>query len=454
MVLVLRSNAATGSDFWRAFLFELCSMRLLRLIRTAEGARTKTRQNQIHHCLRAITSSIPAKCGRAFFDFFCHHSNDHDKKRYHFEQSKSLHITITLVLLNSMHQHRRFLQVLWIVLLLTISSIQIVSVRGLGGLGNTNMLLRIRTNEGTFQIRGLDETTTKVQELVTAPPMHLYNLLEPGFSLDPMGKQVLLDYDQPLSYYQLQHGSMIYVRVEKKTKGLPAAATTSTTTITRDSDSIDPLSFYNSQVPSVASKPSKPAGSSSTIAAAAASNDGKRKEQPVIDLLDSESDSDNGGDSSGGQQSINLLESSDDDDSVKIVQPTAAPPRTKSKIIKNPYAKPPKTTTTTTTTTNAAKSKPKSAPSSSIASSSHSSLPDTFQVASYNVWFGPPDPTANQVHYAQRMKAIAQALFQCHQQPITNPLLAIGFQELTPSLKQSLFPLLSHQDYQVCSQPS
>jgi hypothetical protein len=349
-----------------------------------------------------------------------------------------------------MHQRRLLrAQVLLIVLLLPISSLQTVRSLGLG-----MMLLRIRTNEGTFQIRGLDETITKVQDLVTAPPMHLYNLVEPGFSLDPLGKELLLDYDQPLSYYQLKHGSMIYVRVEKRMK-LPAATTTATTTtITRDSDSIDPLSFYNSQLPSIASKP-KPAGSSSTIAAAAAAafdNRRKHKDQTVIDLLDS--DSEDGGDSGDGQQSINLLESSDDD-SVKIVQPTAAPPKKKSKVvIKNPYAKPKEkaTTTATTTTTNAAKAKPRSARSSLIASSS-SSLPDTFQVASYNVWFGPPDPAANQVHYIQRMKAIAQALLQRHQNPTTNPLLAIGFQELTPSLKQSLFPLF-HQDYHVCSQPS
>eukprot|EP00934_Nitzschia_sp_Nitz4_P005853 Nitzschia sp. Nitz4//scaffold203_size38902//10019//11437//NITZ4_007658-RA/size38902-processed-gene-0.69-mRNA-1//-1//CDS//3329541418//5843//frame0 len=69
------------------------------------------------------------------------------------------------------------------------------------------------------------------------------------------------------------------------------------------------------------------------------------------------------------------------------------------------------------------------------------------QVASYNVWFGPPD---GDVHPQQRMKAIVDELAKCgdHTQ-----LPFVGFQELTPELRQILEPHLRQRHYKFCTQP-
>jgi endonuclease/exonuclease/phosphatase family metal-dependent hydrolase len=79
------------------------------------------------------------------------------------------------------------------------------------------------------------------------------------------------------------------------------------------------------------------------------------------------------------------------------------------------------------------------------------SLPSTnnkFQVVSYNVWFGPANPEASQVHPQQRMAAIGNELKSCH-----DNLVVVGLQELTPSLQEYLSPILTSMDFRLCTQP-
>lgn len=73
--------------------------------------------------------------------------------------------------------------------------------------------------------------------------------------------------------------------------------------------------------------------------------------------------------------------------------------------------------------------------------------PSIFQIASYNVWFGPPDPSAKQVHPQARMTAIAKELSSCEK------LIFVGFQELTSSLCGYLEPHLKSMGYRFCTQP-
>lgn len=86
---------------------------------------------------------------------------------------------------------------------------------------------------------------------------------------------------------------------------------------------------------------------------------------------------------------------------------------------------------------------------STLLSESTSTL---FQVASWNVWFGPQNLPAGQPHASARMKALARHLLHAHN-PDTNPLWAIGFQEVIDELAVHLFPLLEHAGYQIFRQP-
>ncbi|CAB9507318.1 Endonuclease/Exonuclease/phosphatase family [Seminavis robusta] len=64
----------------------------------------------------------------------------------------------------------------------------------------------------------------------------------------------------------------------------------------------------------------------------------------------------------------------------------------------------------------------------------------SFNVATYNVWFGPPSQP-------QRMRALAQELFA--RNTSQHPLWFIGFQEVTLALWATLKPLLEAQGYRV-----
>jgi hypothetical protein len=84
-------------------------------------------------------------------------------------------------------------------------------------------------------------------------------------------------------------------------------------------------------------------------------------------------------------------------------------------------------------------------------------LPSSFQVASYNIWFGPSDPSAGLLHPQQRMTAIVEELRICrnksNSQGNTSPLWCIGFQEVTTELQRILAPQLIALGYTWYPQP-
>jgi len=67
----------------------------------------------------------------------------------------------------------------------------------------------------------------------------------------------------------------------------------------------------------------------------------------------------------------------------------------------------------------------------------------TFNVATYNVWFGPPHPS-------QRMMALSQCLLA--RNATDKPLYFVGFQEVTPILWATLKPVLESAGYKVYCQ--
>jgi hypothetical protein len=99
------------------------------------------------------------------------------------------------------------------------------------------------------------------------------------------------------------------------------------------------------------------------------------------------------------------------------------------------------TTTTTTTTTGRNKN----------------DSPRSFQVATWNVWFGMGD---GQPHAALRMRTISRLLQEQHTRNMNpetgtnmNPLWCIGFQEVIPETEQYLQPAFARAKYQFFRQP-
>eukprot|EP00980_Cylindrotheca_fusiformis_P011103 scaffold2553_cov138-Cylindrotheca_fusiformis.AAC.11 len=165
----------------------------------------------------------------------------------------------------------------------------------------------------------------------------------------------------------------------------------------------------------------------------------EQRENPAVS--DEETNDDSQKKKKPNDDVIELLSSSDDDDDdeVQIVPNKATRKR-------------PLSTTSQTTSSKQAKA------TSTISSPSVSSNVRNFRIVSYNIWFGPPDPTVNQLYPRQRMEAIAQILKQCNHKDDDNdgqstPLLFVGFQEMTSTLRRYLQPQLETMGYQLATQP-
>lgn len=217
-----------------------------------------------------------------------------------------------------------------------------------------------------------------------------WELTQP-LSRDPTSQEPLA-MNESLEALGLTHGTMIFCRVAAKTS----------------SDCNDaPLSSVSSSLPASSHRSSD---NDSRLAAASKSR------PPVIDLLDS---------------------SDDEDTPAAIAKPAAAKPNKRQWPL----------STVASQGSSSENKKPKSTTASSQ-SRSITGHPSSFQIVSYNVWFGPPDPSANQVHPQQRMTAIANEL-----QPYQDDLLFVGFQELTESLRRNLEPHLKSRGFRICTQP-
>jgi exonuclease III len=91
--------------------------------------------------------------------------------------------------------------------------------------------------------------------------------------------------------------------------------------------------------------------------------------------------------------------------------------------------------------------RPSNAPA--VVSSTGSSTPRHFSVATYNIWFG-LDRDNGHPHGAARMQAMVDELLRCESPD--NPLWFIGLQEVTPGLARTLFPALERVGYVVIHQ--
>jgi hypothetical protein len=139
---------------------------------------------------------------------------------------------------------------------------------------------------------------------------------------------------------------------------------------------------------------------------------------------------------------------SDDDNNSAIEIPS--PKRAKSSSAATPKPKrtaSPSGSTAVTTSRNNAARETKTQPSTSGAKPG--SLGESFQVATWNVWFGPPN--GPNPHVLARMSAMAQILRECNK-PLAPPLWFVGFQEVTEEARDVLEKNLP--EYKFVRQPS
>ena len=135
---------------------------------------------------------------------------------------------------------------------------------------------------------------------------------------------------------------------------------------------------------------------------------------------------------SSQQEVINLVDSSDEEET------RSETPR---------YDK--KRSASTSQTFDSKRARVPAATSQTSTPTSSSSL-NNFRIASYNVWFG---TSGDEVYPRERMNGIAQVLQEYNSQPDSSPLLFVGFQELTMSLKTYLVPHLKEMGFNFANQP-
>eukprot|EP00536_Pseudo-nitzschia_multiseries_P004096 jgi/Psemu1/284865/fgenesh1_pg.66_\ len=291
---------------------------------------------------------------------------------------------------------------------------------------DSNMIVRVRSNLGTTKLTIEDEdraTESTVRAALIEEQQRktgkIFRLTQ-DLSFDPSGLR-RINPSQTLHEQGLRHGSMVYCRLEEE----------------------------NSKDESTDHAGKKSDEEKNPTQAREKSQLNPKNDNDVIDLIDSSDDED--------ETSVNLLlsDDDDDDDDVRVISPRkieASRDKTKSSKMESQPQKrqrlemdakprPAKSSTTTRSDT-----------------SNNKKNPSNFQIASYNVWFGPPDPEANQVFPAERMKGIVKNLEMASKMKEIElgkscPLLLIGLQELTPSLVQYLTPHLQNVGYRMCTQP-
>jgi Endonuclease/Exonuclease/phosphatase family len=94
------------------------------------------------------------------------------------------------------------------------------------------------------------------------------------------------------------------------------------------------------------------------------------------------------------------------------------------------------------------------AAASTVTAASSAPSHNKFSIASYNVWFGPPDGgAAGQVYPKERMAAVVDRLQAAAIAQRDCPLLFVGLQELTTSLVEYIGPHFKKLGYRLCTQP-
>ena len=277
-------------------------------------------------------------------------------------------------------------------------------------IGNTiTMIVRVRNNLGTMKF-SIDDDAGAMESTVRDAVMQecrqrqqrdnnsstKYKLTQ-ALSFDPSCTHAIDPY-QTLRSQGIRHGSMVYCRLE-------------------EAEAAEEEEEENLRHPLRDANISKNSGGKAKVTT--------RKEIDVIDLIDS-SDEEEGsrtGDNKKNPQSRKRHRSTIDDNDNSIASRQA---RTSSKSTK----------------------------SSNDNNNNHLN----FQIASYNVWFGPPDEESRQVFPEKRMAGIVEGLQMASKikrsdGSKSSPLLFVGLQELTPSLVQYLKPHFQNIGYNFCTQP-
>ena len=287
------------------------------------------------------------------------------------------------------------------------------------------MIVRVRSNLGTVKLTIDNEETateatirSRILEDLRSKTSNTYALTQ-GLSFDPAGARKI-DLSKTLSEQGIRHGCMVYCRVEE------AASTNH-----------DP----NNQS-SVEEKKTSPSNTNkeNNSEVSGKKEPKAKKSDEVIDLIDSSDDEE-------------VDQDDDSDDEVQVI----SPPRKMQKERQNQSLVKP-----TSTSRKRQRSSTDGSSGSTKAvgnkGNSNRSTDSNFQIVSYNVWFGPPDPEARQVFPKERMNGIVESLLVAsknkeHQERQSCPLLFVGLQELTPNLVQYLQPLFQGIGYKLCTQP-
>jgi hypothetical protein len=381
-----------------------------------------------------------------------------------------------------------------------------------------NMLLRVRSNRGTWKVPDLNDQTATVHDVLeylqdhysadtarSASSSHSLNSitsrwrLSHPLSLDVGGK-VLLDSERTLKEQNLSHGSMIYCRIQEESDPGPSSAALAgkenrshpaTASGGGNASTMTNVASNNNNNNTATLKQRTAASSTSPTDVVDLLSDDENDDEShggnSVNLLQSSSTSSNDDDGEGEERQVGdakqstrprnylsssstspicLLDDSDDDDKdddhtsgnapegkqsnkrKMSISKIATPSTQNSNVHKR--VKP--STTTATATASATRSSETTTSPNQEEEKQH--LPSSFQVASYNIWFGPSDPSAGLLHPQQRMTAIVEELRKCHDNNKGNsPLWCIGFQEVTADLQRILAPQLIALGYTWYPQP-
>lgn len=308
---------------------------------------------------------------------------------------------------------------------------RICITRGSHQLQHNIMILRVRSNVGTWKVT-VDEhdasairkgSTITIDDVVRQNHELFgdYKVVK-GFSFDPSGKQPL-DETRTLIEQGIVHGSMLYCRLEEyetdenestcAQRKIRRAGKNQSRNRTEGRDSISHNINHKKSVPK--SQQSK------NVEAFSASSD----QRNIVEVLDS-------------------TDEEGEDDEVKVISPPRSVRQDRNQVSKR---KADDSSPGTQSSSSFQKSRTESTSSSSSLSQ------NKFSIASYNVWFGPPDDDAKQVYPKERMAAIADCLKGAATAQSDCPLLFVGLQELTPSLVDYIRPQFEAWGYKLYTQP-
>jgi hypothetical protein len=297
------------------------------------------------------------------------------------------------------------------------------------GTKSKNMIVRVRSNLGTAKLaieEGEKATQSSLRkgflEELKRQTSNVYNLTQ-DLSFDPAGAR-RIHLSKTLGEQGIGHGCMVYCRVEEE---IPDHLN-----VRSNSEA----SVDNAVLPSGKSKAKRNvevAGKKETIA---------KKNDDVIDLIDS----------SDEEESVCISNkvTNDDDDDVQVISPPKKESNRRGNAVDN----------TTTKARKRQRSDAHSGLTKAAAGENNNGRRNypNFQIASYNVWFGPPDAEAKQVFPKQRMAGIVESLRMAYEsiereEGEACPLLFVGLQELTANLVHHLQPKFQSIGYRLCTQP-